>query len=126
MQLRMELGVDFPNQRRRGSDEQLRHRLRLRPHLIYPTSKPPIPLFTKHSSVSHSLFARGISTRVTAPIAFLWTFTIPFPAPMFRHSVRRLAIAAAKAAEPSAYTVAVSSAQGVSKGLTGGALHVPA
>ncbi|KAH7023618.1 tryptophan synthase beta subunit-like PLP-dependent enzyme [Ilyonectria robusta] len=44
---------------------------------------------------------------------------------MFRHSVRRLAIAAAKAAEPSAYTVAVSSAQGVSKGLTGAIGNTP-
>lgn len=40
--------------------------------------------------------------------------------PMFRHSVRRLAVAAAKAAEPSAHTIAVSQAQGVSRGLTGG------
>lgn len=39
---------------------------------------------------------------------------------MFRHSVRRLAVAAAKASEPSAYTLAVSKAQGVAKGLTGG------
>ena len=40
---------------------------------------------------------------------------------MFRHSARRLAVAAAKAAEPSAHTLAVSKAQGVAKGLTGGA-----
>lgn len=40
---------------------------------------------------------------------------------MFRHSVRRLAIAAARAPEPpTAYTLAVSKAQNVAKGLTGG------
>ena len=39
---------------------------------------------------------------------------------MFRHSVRRLAAAAVKAADPSAHTMAVSKAQGIAKGLTGG------
>lgn len=40
---------------------------------------------------------------------------------MFRHSIRRLAIAAARAPEPpTAYTLAVSKAQNVAKGLTGG------
>jgi cysteine synthase A len=39
---------------------------------------------------------------------------------MFRHSARRLAIAAAKAADPSPHTIAVSKAQGIAKGLTGG------
>jgi hypothetical protein len=41
---------------------------------------------------------------------------------MFRPSVRRLAAAAAKAAAaPSSHTLNVSRAQGVSRGLTGGA-----
>lgn len=40
---------------------------------------------------------------------------------MFRYTARRLAVAAAKAAEPpTAYTLAVSKAQGVAHGLTGG------
>lgn len=39
---------------------------------------------------------------------------------MFRHTARRLAVAAVKAAEPSSYTLAVSGAQGVARGLTGG------
>lgn len=39
---------------------------------------------------------------------------------MFRRSAVRLAVAAAKAAEPSALTLSVSKAQGISKGLTGG------
>lgn len=42
---------------------------------------------------------------------------------MFRRSAARFAIAAAKAAEPSAHTLAVSQAQGVAKGLTGGMCH---
>lgn len=50
------------------------------------------------------------------PITEVFTYSLT----MFRHSVRRLAIAAAKAAEPSAHTLAVSHAQGISKGLTGG------
>lgn len=41
-------------------------------------------------------------------------------AAMFRQTAQRLAVAAAKAAEPSAYTLAVSKAQGVARGLTGG------
>lgn len=42
---------------------------------------------------------------------------------MFRHSVRRLAVTAAKAAElPTSHTLAVSKAQSISKGLTGGEL----
>ena len=41
---------------------------------------------------------------------------------MFRRSAVRLAVAAAKAAEPSALTLSVSKAQGISKGLTGGKL----
>ncbi|KAH6611018.1 Pyridoxal phosphate-dependent enzyme [Trichoderma cornu-damae] len=55
-----------------------------------------------------------------------------FPAPyvrmpqhMFRHTTRRLAVAAAKAAEPSAYTLAVSKVQGVAKGLTGAIGNTP-
>ena len=40
---------------------------------------------------------------------------------MFRHGIRTFATSALRAAsEPSAYTLAVSRAQGVSKGLTGG------
>ncbi|UKZ51905.1 Cysteine synthase 1 [Trichoderma virens] len=44
---------------------------------------------------------------------------------MFRHTTRRLAVAAAKAAEPSAYTLAVSRAQGVARGLTGAIGNTP-
>ncbi|KAL3964579.1 hypothetical protein ACCO45_001583 [Purpureocillium lilacinum] len=47
------------------------------------------------------------------------------PAIMFRHSARRLAVAAAKAAEPSAHTLAVSKAQGIAKGLTGAIGNTP-
>jgi hypothetical protein len=36
-----------------------------------------------------------------------------------------LAVAAAKAAEPSAHTIAVSTAQGISKGMTGGTFRLP-
>ena len=43
---------------------------------------------------------------------------------MFRPSIRRLAVTAGKtvaaAAEPTAYTLGISRAQGVAKGLTGG------
>lgn len=39
---------------------------------------------------------------------------------MFRYTARRLAVAAVKAAEPSSHTLAVSGAQGVARGLTGG------
>ncbi|KFG86144.1 cysteine synthase [Metarhizium anisopliae] len=44
---------------------------------------------------------------------------------MFRRSAVRLAVAAAKAAEPSALTLAVSKAQGISKGLTGAIGNTP-
>jgi cysteine synthase len=39
---------------------------------------------------------------------------------MFRRTAVRLAAAAVKAADPTAHTLAVSKAQGVAKGLTGG------
>jgi cysteine synthase A len=45
---------------------------------------------------------------------------------MFRYTARRLAVAVAKAAEPSAHTLSVSKAQGVAKGLTGGEFVVGA
>ncbi|CAH0049209.1 unnamed protein product [Clonostachys solani] len=44
---------------------------------------------------------------------------------MFRTTARRLAVAAAKAAEPSAYTLKVSAAQGIAKGLTGAIGNTP-
>jgi cysteine synthase A len=50
---------------------------------------------------------------------------------MFRHSVRRFATTAARRAvapaaahEPSPYTIAISKAQGIAKGLTGGMLYI--
>ncbi len=39
---------------------------------------------------------------------------------MLRQGVRTLATSALKAAEPSPYTISVSTAQGIAKGLTGG------
>ncbi|KAF4979633.1 hypothetical protein FZEAL_4190 [Fusarium zealandicum] len=50
---------------------------------------------------------------------------LPSPLQMFRQSVRRLAATAAKAAEPSTHTIAVSQAQGVSRGLTGAIGNTP-
>ncbi|CAG9937676.1 unnamed protein product [Clonostachys rosea f. rosea IK726] len=44
---------------------------------------------------------------------------------MLRTTARRLAVAAAKAAEPSAYTLKVSAAQGIAKGLTGAIGNTP-